>query len=179
MHKRYIIVAIVAFIVGLLMWNLSGTYALYNQSYSGNKIVNGNNWSINIVNISDIILENDAKLIEEVSSIGTTLNFEVSLPNPKSSLILDFEIENMGNLDAILYDLRKSGLSNYDKEYINYEIISLNNITFKTDKEEGSILKKGDKHHFRISVNYQDNVNENNIKGTTLNLGSTIIYEEK
>ena len=179
MHKRYILVGIVIVIVGLLIWKLSGTYALYNQSYSGNKIVNVNNWSINIVNVSDVILEDDAELIKEVSSIGTTLNFEVSLPNPKSSLSFDIEVENMGNLDVELYALTLMGLSSLDKEYINYSVIPLDYTIVKTDEEDGSILKKGDKHRFRINVNYQDNVNENNLKETTLNLGSTIIYEEK
>lgn len=178
MHKRYIIVALVFVIVGVLIWKLSGTYALYNQGYTGNNIVNGNNWSINIVNVSDVTLENDASLIKEVSTIGTTLNFEVSLPEPDSRVTFDFEVENMGDLEAELYALTLTGLSSYDSEYIDYEIIPLDYVVVKTKETKGSVLKKGEKHTFRITVNYQDNVNKNNLKATTINLGSTIIYEE-
>lgn len=179
MHKRYIIVALVLVIVGVLIWKLSGTYALYNQGYTGNKIVDGTNWSLNIVSVSEVTKEAEAYLLKEVSTIGTTLNFEVSLPEPDSKISFDFEIENMGNLEAELNALTLTGLSTYDSEYINYEIVPLDYVSVKTEEEAGSSLKKGETHTFRINVSYQDNVNENNIKATTLNLGSTIIYEEK
>ena len=179
MHKRYILVILVILIVSFLIWKISGTYALYNQGYTGNNIVNGDNWSLNIVNISEPVLENDALLINEISSISTTLNFEVMLPNPDSSLSFDFEIENMGKLDAELNALTLTGLSMFDSEYINYEIIPVDYLSVKTDESEGSVLKNMEKHRFQIKVSYQENVNENNIKETTLNLGSTIIYSEK
>ena len=179
MHKRYLVVMVVILIVGVLIWKLSGTYALYNQGYTGNNIVDGNEWSINIINVSDATLKNDAQLIKEVSTIGTTLNFEVSLPKNDSSLTFDFEIENMGELDAELYALTLNGLSSMQSEYINYVIEPLDYVTIKTAEEEGSILKKGEKHTFRITVSYQDNVNESNFEETILNLGSTIIYEQK
>ncbi len=179
MHKRYILVILVIIVVSLLIWKISGTYALYNQGFSGNNIVDGNNWALNIVNVSEAELENEASLIKEVSTIGTTLSFEVSLPNPDSTLSFDFEVENMGKLDATLYALTLNGLSMLDSEYVNYEIVPLDYLTVKTSEEEGSILKPGEKHRFKITVSYQENVNENNLLNTTLNLGSTIIYEEK
>lgn len=179
MHKRYILVIIVILIVSFLIWKISGTYALYNQGYTGNNIVSGDNWSLNIVNISEPVLANNASLTSEISSIGTTLNFEVMLPNPDSSLSFDFEIENMGKLDAELNALTLTGLSMFDSEYINYEIIPVDYLTVKTDELNGSILKNKEKHRFQIKVSYQENVNENNIKETTLNLGSTVIYSEK
>jgi len=179
MHKRYIIVVLVFVIVGVLIWKLSGSYALYNQGYTGNNIVNGNNWAINIIDVSNVELENDAMLIKEVSTIGTTLSFEVSLPEVDSSLSFDFEVENMGNLDAELYALTLNGLSQMDSEYVNYEIIPLDYVSVKTPTTDGSTLKKNEKHTFRIMVSYQDSVNKNNLKKTSLNLGSTIIYKEK
>ena len=179
MHKRYILVILVIVIVSVLIWKISGTYAIYNQGYTGNNIVDGNNWSLNIVDVDDPILEGDAELVREVSTIGTTLNFEVSLPKPNSSLNFEFEIENMGKLDAELYALTLNGLSTIDSEYINYEIVPLDYLIIKANETEGSILKKDEKHRFKITVSYQESVNENNIKPTTLNLGSTIIYEEK
>lgn len=179
MHKRYILVILVVLVVSFLIWKISGTYALYNQGFNGNNMVDGNNWALNIVSISDVELKNDAILVKDVSTIGTTLGFEVSLPNPKSSLSFEFEVENMGKLEAELNALTLNGLSMIDSEYINYEIIPLDYISIKTKEKEGSILKNKEKHRFRINVSYQENVNENNIKPTTLNLGSTIIYEER
>ena len=179
MHKRYILVVIVILIVSFLIWKISGTYALYNQGYEGNNIVNGENWSLNVVNVSEPILENEAVLVKDISTIGTTLSFEVDLPNPNSSLFFDFEIENMGKIDAELNALTLNGLSSLDSEFINYEIIPLDYLIVKTNELEGSILEKNEKHRFRIKVYYQENVNENNIINHSLNLGSTIIYEEK
>lgn len=178
MHKRYILVILVIIIVSVLIWKISSTYAIFNQGFEGNNIVDGNNWSLNIINVSDVELNNDATLIKDVSTIGTTLNFEVSLPNPDSSISFDFEIENMGKLDVELNALTLSGLSTLDSEFINYVITPLDYITVKTTEKEGSILKQNEKHRFRITVDYQENVNKNNIKASTLNLGSTIIYEE-
>ena len=162
MHKRYVVVALVLIIVGILIWKLSGTYAIYNQGYTGNKIVDGTNWALNIVSVSDALETSNAMLTKEVSTIGTTLNFEVSLPEVTSSLTFDVEIQNMGNLEAELYAFPLTGLSSYDSEYINYEIIPLDYVTVKTEGKEGSSLKKGEKHTFRVKVNYQDNINENN-----------------
>ena len=120
-------------------------------------------------------------LIWKISGTYALYNqgFEVSLPKPDSSLSFEFEIENMGKLEAELDALTLNGLSILDSEYINYEIIPLDYLSIKTEENDGSILKQNEKHRFRIIVNYQENVNEKNIKETTLNLGSTIIYEEK
>lgn len=179
MHKRYILVIFVVLTVSFLIWKISGTYALYNQGFEGNNIVDGNNWSLNIVNISEPDLQGDAYLLKDISTIGTTLSFEVGLPNPDSKLSFDFEIKNMGKLDAELNAMTLNGLSMIDSEYINYEVIPLDYIYVKTSDTTGSILKNNENHKFRITVGYQESVNENNIKPATLNLGSTIIYEEK
>lgn len=179
MHKRYILVILVVLTVSFLIWKISGTYALYNQGFEGNNIVDGTNWSVNIVNINEPVLHGDAYLVKDISTIGTTLSFEVGLPNPDSKLSFDFEIENMGKLDAELNALTLNGLSMIDSEFINYEVIPQDYIYVKTNDANGSILKKNEKHRFRITVSYQESVNKNNIKPVTLNLGSTIIYEEK
>lgn len=179
MHKRYILVIVVILVVSFLIWKIGGTYALYNQGYEGNNIVEGTNWALNIVDVSEPVLSNDATLVKDISTIGTTLGFEVSLPKPDSSLSFEFDIENMGKLEAELDALTLNGLSILDSEYINYEIVPLDYLSIKTEENVGSILKNGEKHRFKITVSYQENVNENNIKETTLNLGATIIYEEK
>lgn len=179
MHKRYIVVMIVMIIVGVLVWKLSSSYALYNQGYTGQNIIKGNNWALNIVKVNEPVLEGEAYLVKDVSTIGTTLNFEVALPQKDSSITFDFEVENMGKLEAELYALTLTGLNTLDSEFINYEIIPLDYVTIKTPDLEGSCLKQNEKHRFQIKVSYQDNVNDNNVKLTTLNLSSTIIYEEK
>lgn len=178
MHKRYILVVVVSIIVCVLIWKISGTYALYNQGFEGNNLVDGDNWSMNIVSVSDVLLEGEAILVKDVSSIGTTLGFEVSLPNPDSSLSFDFVVQNMGKLNAELNALTLSGLSTIDSEYVNYEIMPLDYLSVKTNEQAGSIIKPDERHTFRIKVSYQDSVNKNNIKAATLNLSSTIIYEE-
>ena len=179
MQKRYIIVALVIVVVGILIWKLSSSYALVNQGFEGNKIVSGNNWSMNIINVSEPTLEGDAILVKNISTIATTLAFEVSLPNPDSKISFDFEIENMGKLDAELCAMTLMGLSTVQSEYVDYIIEPLDYVTVKTETQAGSILKTNERHAFRITVSYQDNVNEKNILNQVLNLGSTIIYSQK
>ena len=179
MQKRYIVVAIVIVIVGVLIWKLSSSYALVNQGFEGKNIVSGDEWALNIINVGRPVLEGDATLVKDISTIATTLSFEVNLPNPDSRLLFDFEIENMGKLDAELCAMTLVGLSTVQSEYVNYIIEPVDYLILKTNNNSGSILKNGERHAFRITVAYQDSINEKNILNQTLNLGSTIIYSQK
>ena len=166
-------------IVGVLIWKLSSSYALVNQGFEGKNMVSGDEWALNIINVGRPNLEGDAMLTKDISTIATTLAFEVNLPKPESRLMFDFEIENMGKLDAELCAMTLLGLSTSQSEFVNYTIEPIEYLVLKTNNEAGSILKNGERHAFRITVAYQDNVNEKNIINQTLNLGSTIVYSQK
>ena len=43
---------------------------LYNQGFEGNNMVGGTNWSLNIVNVSDIELNNDV-----IKAVNNKINF--------------------------------------------------------------------------------------------------------
>lgn len=179
MQKRYIILGVVLVIVCGLIWKISGSYAFFDPGYHGENIVSGDKWGVNIVEVSEIETIGNPIINEKVSTIGTTLNFAVSLFAPGDTVTFDFKIKNTGKLDAELYATTLSGLSNLESEVISYEILPLDYINIHTDDTEGSIIKSGETQSFRITVKYEDNIAINNVKEYNLGLGSTIIYKQK
>ena len=179
MQKRYIFVFIMILCVCGLIWKLSSSYAYYDTGYSGSNLVDGDKWQVNIVEVSNVNTTGDALLIDNVSTIGTTLNFNVSLFKPGDSVYFDFTVKNMGKLDAMLYATTLVGLSTLDSEVINYEIIPLDYIVAATDSKDGSIMKENELQLFRIKVVYDNTTAIDNYHEYNLNLGSTIIYEQK
>lgn len=179
MQKRYIILGAVLVAVCGLVWKLSSSYAIYNPGYDGENIVVGDKWGINIVEVLDMNTKGNLVINEKVSTIGTTLNFSVSLFEPGDEVSFDFVVENLGKLDGELYATTLSGLSNLESEVISYEIIPLDYIGIHEDDNDGSIIKSGERQSFRITVKYEENVAIDNIKEYNLSLGSTIIYKQK
>ena len=178
MQKRYIFLILVVISVGFLIWHVSSSYAYVNQGYEGNNIVTGDKWGVNIVKISEVTKEGDAELIGDISTIGTTLNFNAVLFNPGDKISFNVSVSNTGNLDAELYALTLTGLSMVDSENINYSIMPLDYLLIHNDEEDGSILKKNEKQDFIITLEYDPKAPNNNWE-YNLSLGSTIIYKQR
>ena len=178
MQKRYIFLILVVISVGFLIWHVSSSYAYVNQGYEGNNIVTGDKWGVNIVKISEVTKEGDAELIGDISTIGTTLNFNAVLFNPGDKISFNISVSNTGNLDAELYALTLTGLSMVDSENINYSIMPLDYLLIHNDEEAGSILKKNEKQDFIITLEYDPKAPNNNWE-YNLSLGSTIIYKQR
>ena len=178
-QKRYIILIIAIAITGILIWQLSTSYASIDIGYSGKNIVSGDKWGINIIDVEKEEIQGDAVLTSEISTIGTTLNFNVLLTKPGDSVSFNFTVQNTSNLPAELYALTLSGLSNFDSENITYTIMPIDSSIIHEDDKNGSIIKTGEKQMFNIKVNYDDTINPQNAKEYNLGLGSTIIYKQK
>ena len=178
MQKRHIIVFIVFIVVSLLVWKLSSSYAIYNPGYDGKNIIVGDKWGVNIVEIGEVKTTGKAILTDEISTIGTTLNFGVSLFEKGDTLTFDFTVKNLGKLDAELYATTITGLSRLDSEVISYDILPLEYANIHEDEKEGSIIRKDESQSFRITIKYENNVATNNKVEYNLGLGSTIIYKQ-
>lgn len=175
-QKRYIILALIAIGVVFLIWKVSTSYAFINQGYVGRNIVSGDKWGVNIIEISRVQKEGTAELIKDISTIGTTLNFNAMLFTPGDKISFNVTVENTSNLNAELYALTLSGLSQQDSEYIDYTIIPIDSSLLHEDDRMGSIIKSGDKQLFNIVVSYDENAKI--AKEYNLSLGSTIIYKQ-
>lgn len=176
-HKRYILLAIVIVIVGILIWKLSTSYAAMNQGYTGKNIISGDKWGVNITNIGDVEKNGTAELTKEISTIGTTLNFSAVLFKPGDKISFNVEVENTSTLSAELYALTLTGLNDIDGENINYTILPVDGSILHDENTEGSILKSGGKQIFNITLVYDETSTGNH--EYHLNLGSTIIYKQK
>lgn len=176
-QKRYILLSVIIIIVLVLIWKVSTSYAYVNPGYTGRNIISGNKWGVNITEITDIESTGNAYLLSDVSTIGTTLNFDVMLLSPGDKISFNVTVENTSNLNAELYALTLSGLSRENGEYIDYSIIPIDSSILHEEGKDGSIIKSGDKQLFNITVSY--NSNSNNSKEYNLNLGSTIIYKQQ
>ena len=166
-------------VTGVLIWRLSSSYAAVDIGYSGRNIISGDKWGVNIIEVGKVNTEGEAILTKDVSTIGTTLNFDVSLFKPGDKVSFDITVSNTSTLPAELYALTLSGLSSIDSEVINYRILPVDSSIIHEDNTTGSIIKSGEKQTFNIEVLYSDNVSKDEDKEYNLSLGSTIIYKQK
>ena len=144
-------------IVAALIWKIGPSFAFMDQGYHGNNIISGDKWGINITEISDIEKTGDATLIGEISTIGTTLNFNATLFHPGDKLSFNITVSNTSLLKAELYAMTLAGLSNNDSEYITYTILPIDSSMIHTDSQNGSIIKSGEEQVFNITVKYDNN----------------------
>jgi len=178
-QKRYIVLGIIIVVVCVLIWRVSTSFAFVNQGYTGNNIVSGDKWGINITEISEVTTLGNAQLVKDVSTIGTTLNFDVLLFNPGDKVSFNVTVENTSSLSGELYALTLSGLSKVDAEHVTYQILPIDSSVIHEKDVDGSIIKSGEKQVFRIEVMYDENTNQNIEHEYSLSLGSTIIYKQK
>lgn len=169
---------LVIVMVGFTIIKLSSTYAANNQSYSGNNKVSGKNYALNITDISEPKNSN-VQVINEIASYGTNLNFEILLTSFESTYEFEFTVTNNGKSKAMLDMISLSGLNSIDAENIDFKVTPVDNLYVKTDKADGSIIKPNETNRFKVIVGYKNNINDNNFIENDLNLGITIIYEEK
>ncbi len=158
-----------------LIYKLSGSFA-YTEGYTGNNIISGRNWGVNITHISDIETKGNARLLSDVSSIATTMNINLILTKPGDAIQFDYTITNTSKLNAELYAITKQGLSHKDSEYIEYTITPNDDIYLHTDQNQGSVIKYGESQTFHVIIKYIDTKHEGE---SNLSLGSTIIYKQK
>lgn len=177
--KRFIILLVVIMVVGVLVWRLSSSFASVDIGYEGKNIISGDKWGVNIIEIGNVIEKGSAVLTKDVSTIGTTLNFDVLLFKPNDSISFDITVENTSILPAELYALTLTGLSSVDSEMINYTILPIDSSVIHEDNKDGSIIKSGEKQMFNITVSYDNNVSVLENREYSLSLGSTIIYKQK
>jgi len=176
-QKRYILLGIIIVMVAILIWKVNTSYAFVNQGYVGRNIISGDKWGVNITEIGEIEKKGSAELINEISTIGTTINFDVMLFHPGDSVSFNITVENTSTLNAELYALTLGGLSNFDSQNIDYTILPVDSSIIHEDNIDGSIIKSGDKQVFNITVSYQEHAKDNN--EYNLNLSSTIIYKQR
>ena len=163
-QKRYIFVVLIIIMVCLLLWKFSTSYALMDIGYKGNNVINGDKWGVNIVEVSEVEKIGDATLISEISTIETTLNFDVVLKKAGDKISFNITVENTSKLDAELYALTLSGVSDLVKENVSYTILPLDYTMLHEKDKDGSIIKSGEKQMFNITVSYDENVSKDNNK---------------
>ena len=176
-QKRYIFLVVIIILVVVLIWRVGSSFAYVNQGYEGRNIISGNKWGVNIIEVSDVTLSGKAELLHDVSTIGTTLNFDVILFEPGDKVSFDITTQNTSTLSAELYALTLSGLSKADSEYITYTILPIDSSILHENDNDGSIIKSGEKQMFNITVSYDETAKP--LKEYNLSLGSTIIYKQK
>ena len=178
-QKRHILLIAVIIMTGVLIWKLNTSYSAMDIGYTGNNIISGDKWGVNITEIGNINIDGEAILTKEVSTIGTTLNFDVTLFKPGDKISFDITVSNTSTLPAELYALTLSGLSSIDSEIIDYTILPIDTSIIHEDNVTGSIIKSGEKQIFNITVSYNEKVSTMENREVSLSLGSTIIYKQK
>lgn len=178
-QKRYIVLLVIIVLSIILLWRINSSYADVDIGYSGNNIISGDKWGINITEITNVNTLGNALLVGDVATIGTTMNFNVLLHNPGDKVSFDVVVENTSVLNGELYTIALSGLSSVDSENITFTVNPIDSSILHTKEQDGSIIKSQDKQMFNVVVSYDDNISIHSDKEFQLNLGTTIIYKQK
>lgn len=179
MKKRKIVLGAVICSLCIIIGNISSSFALFNNGFTEQKVITGNNYNVQITDISNIKLTGESKIIGEIQKTATTQSINVMLYSPGDKVEYNFTVQNFGKLDLELITRLLGGLNIENSEYIEYNIYPQDYIQFKTDKNDGSIIKQNQTQEFKVIIEYTENIPKSNTNTVSLNLTSTIIYNEK
>ncbi len=184
-HKRYIVLALVILVVVVIIWKVYPSFAYMDQGYEGNNIISGRSWGINITEVSNFETKGKAELVKNdtatyrVSTMANTFNINARLRDPGDSIEFDIKVTNTGKLNAELYRIVNTGLSDEFEEEVDYDVVPLDYVVEHTDEHEGSIIKPNESHMFHVTVKVRNSVAQTVDREYSLNLGSTIHYKQR
>lgn len=160
--------------IGLFLF-LGVGYSTLNSTFGveGSLATTTNTWDIRFKNI-DYSLDNVATASTVAITNNTSLSFDVTLSNPGDKYEFTFDIENEGNLDAMIKSVEMDDLTETQKGYLTYSLTYSDG----TEISEGDLLKVSEIRNAHFLVEYKrlldtDIYPEND---TVLNLGITINY---
>lgn len=160
----------------LLVTMMGVGYAYINSTLKieGTTIITKNNWNVHFGNIDTVNgTLNDNESIN-ISQDKTTITFNINLETIEDSYEIDVDIVNDGGIDAMLNSISLTGLSDIQKEYLEFYATYNNgdNLTIN------DLLPAGEFDVISVFIKYKEGLTLNDLSNTTeyLNLNLTIGY---
>lgn len=160
----------------LLVTMMGVGYAYINSTLKieGTTIITKNNWNVHFGNIDTVNgTLNDNESIN-ISQDKTTITFNINLETIEDSYEIDVDIVNDGGIDAMLNSISLTGLSDIQKEYLEFYATYNNgdNLTIN------DLLPAGEFDVISVFIKYKEGLTLNDLSNTTeyLSLNLTLGY---
>jgi len=107
----------------------------------------------------------------------TSVSYEVALDVPGEYFTFNVDMVNKGEIDAKIYDIIEQGLTNRQKQYLDYKVKYQNGNTIST----GDTLLAGQRKTVTIWLKFKDDIEKEDLPDTdqTLSLKYQVLYVEK
>lgn len=141
------------YVISLGMFlSLGVGYSTLNSSFGmeGALTTSANTWDIHFENLQ--YAEDNVTASPVTITNNSTLSFDVTLTNPGDKYEFTFDIENEGNLDALIHEIEMPNLTDVQKKYLIYSLTYDDG----TEIHEGDLLKPSEVKTVRVFIQYKN-----------------------
>ena len=139
-----------------------------NLTLNGSMRLNKITWDVHFENFEELY-DNTVTATKTLSNNNTTLTYNVNLNKPGDIFEFTIDVVNKGNIDAMLSNIGKNGLTAAQQQVMDYNVTYLDGST-PTVKDS---LKIGEVETFVISVKTKANITNAQLNATDTNLSLT------
>lgn len=152
--------------IAIAMMSIGFAVLSSNLNITGTATVKTNNWDIHFENVSNKNSVGSTTVTAEptIDSVTTTVNYEITLNKPGDAYSFTVDVTNNGSIDAKLNSFVFGGVSTEQDVYINYSV---------TGMTEGEVLVAGAKKTITVNVEYDPNINDNQLPTSDQSLNLT------
>lgn len=139
-----------------------------NLTLNGSMRLNKITWDVHFENFEELY-DNTVTATKTLSNNNTSLTYNVNLNKPGDIFEFTIDVVNKGNIDAMLSNIGKNGLTSAQQQVMDYSVTYLDGST-PTVKDS---LKIGEAETFVISVKTKANITNAQLNATDTNLSLT------
>ena len=139
-----------------------------NLTFNGSMRLNKITWDVHFENFEELY-DNTVTATKTLSNNNTTLTYNVNLKKPGDIFEFTIDVVNNGNIDAMLSNIGKNGLTSAQQQVMDYNVTYLDGTTPKVKDS----LKIGEVETFVISVKTKANITNAQLNATDTNLSLT------
>lgn len=170
-NKNFIVIFFLVFVL-----SISIGYSYLNETLTSNtKIKLTNSWDVSIKNIEYFMGNTENENLVQITE-STKINISTQIIDSTQNLSFTIEIENSGEVDAMLKAYEVKGLNSFQTE--NYEI----SIKYDDDSliNNGDVLLKQSTKKIKITINIKDGIiiEDTNLEDTNLDLEISFDYDK-
>jgi len=165
-------IAIIALVVAILGMTVGFAALQQTLNIQGTATVRAATWDIRFANLSTPTLAGAAVVDTPATlTLGTTMNFGVSLSQPNDSVTYEVDMVNNGSISARISSVTLTGVTEAAAENITYTLTYANGNPIAVN----DVLAPGETRRIRLIVRY-NNVAVLAAVDTPLSLGASIVF---
>lgn len=139
-----------------------------NLTFNGSMRLNKITWDVHFENFEELY-DNTVSATHTLTNNNTSLTYNVNLKKPGDIFEFTIDVVNNGNIDAMLSNIGKNGLTAAQQQVMDYNVTYLDGTTPAVKDS----LKIGEVETFVISVKTKANITNAQLNATDTNLSLT------